>query len=131
MLGYINMHKKEILPICGCQVKRRCDKYIFFSLHLFLHLLRLHSSKKKGAFLITDKIILWNTDYGLIDCNLKNILDSRGLSIYMLSRLSGIKYDVLKRYYDNELMKYDGSVLARICYSLNCEISDLLQYKKK
>ena len=81
--------------------------------------------------MITDKIILWNTDYGLIDCNLKNILDSRGLSIYVLSRLSGIKYDVLKRYYDNELMKYDGSVLARICYSLDCEISDLLQYKKK
>ena len=81
--------------------------------------------------MITDNIILWNTDYGLIECNLRELLEIRQMSIYMLSRLSGIKFDVLKRYYDNALIKYDSNVLAKICYSLDCEVSDLLQYKKK
>jgi len=80
--------------------------------------------------LITDNIILWDTKYGQINCKLKNYLEKHHISMYHLERITGIKYDVLKRYYDNQIIKFDGSVLARLCYSLNCENNDLLQYER-
>ena len=80
--------------------------------------------------MITDNIILWDTKYGQINCKLKDILETKHISMYYLERITGIKYDVLKRYYDNQIIKFDGSVLARLCYSLNCEINDLLQYER-
>lgn len=80
--------------------------------------------------MITENIILWDTEYGRIRCNLKKLLKRKNINIYQLSRLSDIKYDVLKRYLDNKIIKYDAKVLSRICYSLDCELGDLLQYEK-
>ena len=50
------------------------------------------------------------------------------LSIYNLSKLTGIKYDVIKRYHNNQIEKYDSYILAKLCFTLNCSISDLLKY---
>ena len=78
--------------------------------------------------MITDNIILWDTKYGVIHCNLKNVLKKMDISLYQLERITGIKYDVLKRYYDDVIMKYDANILAKLCYSLRCRIDELLQY---
>ena len=84
----------------------------------------------KGALVITENIILWDTEYGRIKCTLKKLMKSKNINIYQLSRISDIKYDVLKRYVNNTIVKYDMRVLSRICYSLNCEVSDLLKYER-
>lgn len=80
--------------------------------------------------MITDNIILWNTEYGKIKCTLKRIMKQKNINIYQLSRLSDIKYDVLKRYASNSIIKYDANVLAKLCFSLNCSLNDLLVYEK-
>ena len=84
----------------------------------------------KGDFLITDNIVLWDTEYGKIRCRLKKVMRLRTVSIYQLERITGIKFDVLKRYINDEIVRYDSSVLAKLCYCLNCEISELLQYER-
>ncbi len=84
----------------------------------------------KGDILITEKIVLENTDYGKIKCCLRNLMNERNISIYQLSRLADIKYDIIERYYYNRVVRYDMHVLARICYSLDCEVNDILSYVK-
>ncbi len=80
--------------------------------------------------MITENIILWNTKYGSINCNLKQIMLTKKISIYQLSRISDIKYEVIKRYYDDNVLRYDGNILAKLCYSLDCKIEEILQYNK-
>ena len=80
--------------------------------------------------MITDNIVLWDTEFGKIRCKLKKLMKRKDISIYQLERLTGIKYDVLKRYINDDIVRYDNAVLAKLCFSLNCEISDLLQYER-
>ena len=54
---------------------------------------------------------------------------SKHISIYKLSKLTGLKYDVIMRYYNNLVIKYDAIVLAKLCYTLNCSISELWKYE--
>ena len=56
-------------------------------------------------------------------------MNKKNISIYSLSKITGLKYDVIFRYYTNHLIKYDSFVLAKLCYALNCSISDLLKYE--
>ena len=76
------------------------------------------------------KIIDYETDYGYVYCNLKYLMDKQGISINMMSRLSKTKYDVVKRYYYNEIYQVDLQILAKFCYVLGCKISDILIYSK-
>ncbi len=76
-----------------------------------------------------DNIILWDTKYGRIHCDLKSLLDKKGITMYRLIRLTGLKYDVVKRYYEDTIIKYNADVLAKICYSLECDIDELLWYE--
>ena len=55
---------------------------------------------------------------------------SKHISIYKLSKQTGLKYDVVMRYYSDTITKYDAFVLAKLCYVLDCSISDLLKYEK-
>ena len=51
------------------------------------------------------------------------------ISIYKISKITGLKYDVISRYYHDLVIKYDAIVLAKLCFALNCGISDLLKYE--
>lgn len=83
----------------------------------------------KGDYLTEEKVILWNTKYGDIHCKLKDVMQRKGVNLFQLERITGIKYDVLKRYYTDNLTRYDSSVLAKICYSLECPLNELLVYE--
>ncbi len=83
----------------------------------------------KGDKLITSKIILWDTDIGEVKCYLKEIMKDRNITISQLSRLTNIRYEVIDNYYYNRNIRYDSVVLAKLCYSLNCSIDDLLKYE--
>ena len=56
-------------------------------------------------------------------------MNKNHLSIYKLAKLTGLKYDVIMRYYNNNITKYDAIVLAKLCFILNCSISDVLKYE--
>ena len=57
-------------------------------------------------------------------------MKKNNIGIYKLGKLTGLKYDVIMRYYHDQIIKYDAVVLAKLCFVLNCSISELLKYEK-
>ena len=60
-----------------------------------------------------------------LDKTLKNLNITR----YELAKRTGIQYQVIDNYYKNNVKRYDGFVLDRICKALDCPIEDILEYK--
>lgn len=77
-------------------------------------------------------IIHYKTDeYGCIKVKLAEVLDSRGITRNRLRELTGVKYDVITRYYKSkEVQMVDLDFFAKVCYVLDCKIEDLLEYQK-
>ena len=67
----------------------------------------------------------------MICLTLNEYLDKRGISRYVLSKRSGISYQIVDNYYKNKVLRYDSDVLNRMCEALECDISDLIRYTKK
>ena len=78
-----------------------------------------------------NSIIYYETaEYGHIKVKLANVLDSRGITRNRLRTLTGVKYDVINRYYKGENIELaDLNFLAKVCFVLNCDIGDLLEYE--
>ncbi len=70
-------------------------------------------------------------DYGVIDINLKNIIDKKKISRSKLSNMIALSYDLVNRYYNNKVTRVDLDVIARFCYVLDCRIEDILVYSNK
>lgn len=68
-------------------------------------------------------------DYGKVELRVKDIMEQKHITRNKLAVLTGAKYNVIDRYYNNELARIDLDVLARICYVLGCDISDVIKYK--
>lgn len=77
-------------------------------------------------------IVHYHTEeYGTIKMKLAELLKDRGITRNRLRTLTGVKYDVIDRYYKGEgVERVDLDVLAKLCYVLDCEISDLLEYEQ-
>ena len=69
-------------------------------------------------------------DYGKVNINLKQIIDAKKISRSKLSSIVALSYDLINRYYNNKVNRVDLDVIARFCYELNCNINDILIYKK-
>ena len=66
-----------------------------------------------------------------IELCVKEVMDNKGVSISELSRMADIKYDIVKRYYNGEITRYDSEILKKICVYLECDINDLIKIKQK
>ena len=70
-------------------------------------------------------------DYGFIKVKLREVLDSRGITRNKLRSLTGVKYDVIDRYYKSDnVQMVDLDFFAKVCCVLHCNINDLLEYKE-
>ena len=59
------------------------------------------------------------------------MLDSRGITRNRLRTLTGSRYEVVDRYYKRVNVEMaDLDFLAKVCYVLDCEVSDLLEYQR-
>ncbi|WP_419045589.1 helix-turn-helix domain-containing protein, partial [Dysosmobacter sp.] len=57
-------------------------------------------------------------------------MDARGITRNRLRTLTGVKYDVIDRYYKGQdIALVDLDFLAKVCYVLDCKVEDLLQYE--
>ena len=69
-------------------------------------------------------------NYGCIKVKLAEIMQRRGITRNRLRTLTGIKYDVIDRYYKGvNVIMADLDFLAKVCYVLDCKIDDLLEYE--
>lgn len=69
-------------------------------------------------------------DYGRIEVKLSQVMDAMDITRNKLSTLTGVKYEVVDRYYKaRNVEMVDLDFMAKACYVLDCDISDLLEYK--
>jgi len=66
----------------------------------------------------------------VIQLILNKYLDEHGITRYELAKRTGIRFQIVDNYYKNKVVRYDSDILNRMCDALNCDISDLIQYKK-
>lgn len=70
-------------------------------------------------------------DYGYIEIKLKDIMTEQKISINKLACRAEMQRTQLKAYMNNDVQRVDLAILARLCYVLECDLQDLLQYKRK
>lgn len=63
----------------------------------------------------------------MVRLKLDKTLKKINISRYELAKRTGIRYQIIDNYYKNKVVRYDSYVLSRICDSLNCSISDILE----
>ena len=69
-------------------------------------------------------------EYGHVKVTLANVMAARGITRNRLRTLTGVKYDVIDRYYKGQdIALVDLDFLAKVCYVLDCKVEDLLQYE--
>lgn len=67
-------------------------------------------------------------DYGRLVVKLNEVMDSKGISVDRMSKLTGIQYQTVKKYYEKKTTQIDQKILAKFCFVLKCDISDILCY---
>lgn len=72
--------------------------------------------------------ILVNVNYGHIRIKLDEIMKEQNISINKLAFRSEMQRTQLKAYIKNDIQRLDVSVLARLCYALECSLDDLIEY---
>ena len=70
-------------------------------------------------------------DYGKISLHLKEIMDSKKITRNYLAKVSNTRFEVINKWYNNEVEKMDLDILARICYVLECSPADIIKYKEQ
>ena len=67
-------------------------------------------------------------DYGKIHIKLAQIIESRNISKNKFSQRAEMQRTQVNQYCNNKITRLYIDVLARICATLECDISDLLEY---
>lgn len=65
---------------------------------------------------------------GEIRILLKDILEERNISLNQLSFRAEMQRTQLRNYRDNKVQRLDIDILLRLCYVLECNLSDLIEY---
>ena len=66
--------------------------------------------------------------YGNISVHLKELMEQRGITRYRLAKLADTRFEVVEKWCSGTVERIDADVLARFCYILNCEITDIIKY---
>ena len=77
------------------------------------------------------KTILQEVEYGEIKVKLDDILKEKNISTYELSSKANIRFQTIQALRENKSTRIDLGVLAKICYVLECNVSDIIEYIEK
>ena len=66
----------------------------------------------------------------IIRFTVKECLEKQGITRYELAKRTGLMFQVVDNYYKNKVVRYDSYILNKFCDALNCDVSDLIEYKK-
>lgn len=61
---------------------------------------------------------------------LREVIDKQHISIYALSKTTGIAMSTLSRLCNNKTQRIDFDTLDKLCETLNCQTNDILIHKK-
>lgn len=74
------------------------------------------------------KPIIQELDFGKIVVNLDKLMKDKNVTPYRLNAESHIRYKTIQNLQKDIATRIDFNVLARLCYSLDCKVSDILEY---
>lgn len=72
--------------------------------------------------------ILMVKNYGRINLKLKEIIESKKITRNYLARAINTRFEVIDKWYENDVEKIDADILARLCFVLECQVSDIIEY---
>ena len=75
------------------------------------------------------KSVLAVKEYGTVKLKLKQALQRAGMNRNQLAVLVNANFSVIDKWYRGEVERLDLDILARICYVLDCEIGESLEYR--
>lgn len=66
--------------------------------------------------------------YGNVSVHLKEQIERKGITRYRLAKLADTRFEVVEKWCSGTVERIDTDVLARFCFILDCEISDIIKY---
>lgn len=67
----------------------------------------------------------------MVKLTLDKVLEKQNISRYELAKRTDIQYHVIDNYYKNKVIRYDCFVLDKICDALECDVSEIIEYKNE
>ena len=113
-----------------------------FHQHTKTHYLRVHICTCKHTIYIHpyqysnnyptifmhEVIRMVDVEYGQIKLKIADIMKEQNISINKLAFRAEMQRTQLKAYLKGDVQRVDLSVLSRLCYALECNLTDLIEY---
>lgn len=74
------------------------------------------------------KPIIQEVEYGKIVVNIDKLMSEKDVTTYALNSSTNIRFQTIQSLKENTATRIDFNVLAKLCYSLDCNVSDILEY---
>ncbi|MEY8283326.1 helix-turn-helix transcriptional regulator [Lachnospiraceae bacterium 50-23] len=68
------------------------------------------------------------SECGEIKIHLDELIEQRGVSLNQLSFRTEMQRSQLRNYRDNKIQRLDIDILRRLCYVLECDLTELIEY---
>lgn len=70
-------------------------------------------------------------DFGQVVFKIDQVLEEKKISKNKLEKEAGLQRTQLNSYCNNKVKRLDLATIAKICYVLDCEIADIMEYVGK
>ena len=67
-------------------------------------------------------------EYGTFKIHLAELMEQRGVSMNQLSFRTEMQRTQLRNYRDEKVQRLDIDILKRLCYVLECDLNELIEY---
>ena len=67
-------------------------------------------------------------ELGNINIKIAQLMEERNISMNQLSFRAEMQRTQLRNYRDNKVQRLDIDILKRLCYVLECDLTDLIEY---
>ncbi len=72
--------------------------------------------------------ILNHNSYGSISIHLNELMEAKGITRNRLAKLADTRFEVVDKWCSGAVERIDADILARFCYILNCNVTDIVKY---
>lgn len=67
-------------------------------------------------------------DFGVVRIKLDELRKAQNISINKLACRAEMQRSQVRSYCKNDVQRLDIAILSRLCYALDCDITDILEY---
>ena len=67
----------------------------------------------------------------MVRLTIDKYLDTHGITRYELSKRTEVEFQTIDRYYKNRVVRYDSYILDKICWALDCQLADIIEYVRE